>query len=97
LAKHEGEAAMTTYIVFVTFKQDGPSGSYRGVRYIDSQWASCSHAQERKAELSNSLNMFHVKDWSVDILTGQIADAGIDVGKDATNRTANTPECGSGN
>jgi hypothetical protein len=64
---------MKTHIVFVKFKQPGISG----VRYIDSQWAEFGHAVRRKTELSDSLEMFDVPDWSVEILTGEVADVVI--------------------
>jgi hypothetical protein len=68
---------METFIVFLTLKQPGISGSFRTVRYIDSQWASEDHAIVRKTELCDSMRMFDVPDWSIDIRTGTVPDVAI--------------------
>lgn len=68
---------MITYIVFVTFKIPGVSGSHYNVRYVDSQWASKQHARDRKAELDGSLKMGKATDYILEIIEGRIADASV--------------------
>jgi hypothetical protein len=68
---------MKTYFVFVTFKQENATGGYRRVRYIDSQWADESHAEDRKSELASCLSMFSVPDWVITIMAGTVVDAAL--------------------
>jgi hypothetical protein len=87
---------MKTHIVFVKFKISGGgiiATTY--IRYIDSQWADLSHALDRDRELSASLSMFAVPEWSTEILTGTVAD--VQVGGTVSKASPDTPkEKGSG-
>ena len=69
---------MKIYIVFVTFKVPGVSGSQYAVRYVDSQWADKTHAKDRKEELDHSLLMGRAPEYVIEIREGQVADARIE-------------------
>jgi hypothetical protein len=68
---------MKLFIVFVKFTQPGTAGSRWSVRYLDSQWASESHARDRKKELEDSLDRAGIlsQEYNVAIMCGRVIDA----------------------